>query len=462
MPTTSPTIGSVVETASTAYSGQGRSTFLGRLKDEYLPKMDDHVHNKVVIAGLIASKRGTMGGQRSIASFMDSYPQSAGIALFEGSTLPTPRTGTYGNPVIWERSMYTRLRWTGHVERAARKGDSVAWAQPRAEDMKAARKQLELNFARMLYLGPYQPLATIKSVITTSITLYNRDARTSAANDRWKFGAQYLRKNMSLSTVPTSGGNVDAGSAAGTYLNATDERFITAINLSGADPVLTIDTAFTNTPADLDLIVPFGSRRAATITESASSDTQFAGPNGLMNLIVNSSYKDFVYGLSRTTYPTLSGFVLDNGGTLRAWDEDYIMFGVDRINEDGTGGDPDTLLCNSSVRREYVRETENDRRFAEVQTNKGFGKLKFTAGDVQLPIVTDRDCPPGLMFALSTDGFGWFEHKELSMVDDGERFVSDKDAHEIVMVKAGNLMTDKPHDNAVIEDIAYSTSGLTT
>lgn len=455
------TIGSVNEVAS--ISGQSRTSFAGRLKDEYLPKMDDHVHTKVVISGLIANKRGTMGGQRSIASFMDSFPQSAGIAAFEGDTLPTPRVGTYGNPVIWERSLYMRLRWTGHVERAARKGDSVAWAQPRGEDMKAARKQFELNFARMLYLGPYQPLATIKSVSTTTVTLYNRNARTSAANDRWKFGTQYLRKNMSLSTVPTTGGNVDAGSAAASYQNYTNERYITAIDTSTTDPTITIDTAFTDTPTDLHLVVPFGSRRAATtITEGAASDTYFAGPNGLLNLISNSSYKAYVYGLSRTTYPTLAGFVLDNSGVLRAWDEDYIMFAIDRVNDDGTGGEPDTLVCNSSIRREYVRETENDRRFAEVQTNKGYGKLKFTAGDVQLPVVTDRDCPPGLMFALSTDGFGWFEHKELSMVDDGERFVSDKDAHEIVMVKSGNLMTNKPHDNAIIEDINYSTTGLTT
>lgn len=455
-------IGSVTETASIA--GQSRNSYLGRMKDEYLPKLDDHVHDDVVLPSIIAKKVGTMGGQRSISSFMDSFPQSTGIALFEGDTLPTPRVGTYGNPVLWERTMYMRLRWTGHVERAARKGDAVAWVQPRSEDMAAARKQFELNFARMLYLGPYQPLASVASSTATTSTLHARNDRNSGANSRWKFASQYLRKGMSVSSVANNATNIDAGSAGATGLQNTTERYITAIDVSNpAAVVITVDGNWANNPAANDILVPRGSRKTGTITESASSDTQFAGPNGLLNMIVNSSYKNYIYGLSRTTYPTMEGFVFDNSGVPTAWDEDRIMLAVDRTADDGTGGEPSVLLCHRSIRREYVRETESNRQFAEVQSTKGFSKgLAFTAGDVTLPVKVDRDCPQAMMFALSPEQFGWFEHCPMKMADDGERFVDGLDAHEIVMVKSGNNMCKKPHDNAVIEDIIGDVSALVT
>lgn len=456
---------------STGLTGSSRNSFIGRFKDEYLPKLDDHVHDKLVVAGLIAKKRGSMGGQRSIGSFLSVFPQSAGISLFEGDTLPTPRASEYANPTIIERTCYSRLRWSGHVERAAAKGDKVAWAQPRAEDMRAARKQLELNYARQLYLGPYQALATCTAVTTADpdVTIGARNARTSAANDRWKYGAHYLRENMSLMSAANNAGAVDAGSAVGAIANAGTELFVSSINLTGAEPVVTLSG--NATVAVNDILVPYGSRRSSVANgldlsgaigaDAATIDSFFAGPNGLLNLVVDQSYKAFVYGLDRATYPTLEGFVLDAAGVPRAWDEDYIMLAADRVQDDGTGGDPTLALCHRSIRRQYIRETASDRRFLPVQKKKGYaGQLTFQAGDVPLSIFTDRDCPPGLMFILNADGMGWFEHASLQMVDEGERFVANEDAHEIVMVKSGNEMCAKPHDNAVVEDIIYDVSDL--
>ena len=49
----------------------------------------------------------------------------------------------------------------------------------------------------------------------------------------------------------------------------------------------------------------------------------------------------------------------------------------------------------------------------------------------------------------------------MKMLDDGERFVADKAATEIIMVKSGNVMTKNPFNNAVVEDIAFDVSALT-
>lgn len=466
--------------ATPSGGGQWRSTFLGRLKEEFVPAWEDHVHTKLVIAKIIASKKGTMGGRRQLSSVMASYPQSSGIALGENDDMPTPRVGTYFNPSIFSRAIYSRLRWTGHVERATRKGDKVSWATARTEDLRTSRIQFEINFARMLYLGPYQVLATVKSIDTgtdpDNITLYNRNDRNSQANGRNRYGAHYLRVGMPVMHVDDSGGNVLVGGdpvSGDNYANsAGTERYVAAIDASGSDPVITVrrgagqssDTSdFATAPGANSILIPFRSRfDMIDGSDDADYDSQFHGPNGLMNMAVDSTVKSHVFGQSRTTYPSLNAFMVNNGSSgVRAFNEDYIVNAVDQITDDGTGDDPDVIVCHKSVRREYVKEIKGDRRFPEVITNRGFSTLKQTVGDVALPLQTDRDCMPGVMWVLESAGFGWFSEADLSMVDDGERFVSNKDGHEILMVKAGNGITKKPHNNAMVDDILYSVTGLT-
>ncbi len=461
--------------AYTNGAGQGRSTFANRMKDEYVPAWEDYVHTGRVIAKYMAPKRGTMGGKRSLTSVMDSYPASFGIALFEGDDMPTPRTPTYFQPELMSRSIYGRLRWTGHVIDAAKKGDPVAWAKPAVEDLKVARIQFELNFCRMLYLGPHQILATASGAATVGvIPLYGRDARTSQNDDRHKYGSFYLRKGMSLSHVAASGGAVVPGgslvdsaiTSGGAYQN---EFYLGAVDgpAAASPTATTFDSSgaaadFTTDVADESILVPFRSRVDAPGSDDADADSNFAGINGLMNLVANASRKTFVYGQSRSTYPMLEAFVDTNGTNgVRPFDEDRIAYAADKINDDGTGDDPDVIICHRSVRREYVKETKGDRRFEAVQTKKGYAKLVFSAGDVMLPIQTDRDCMPGLMWILESDGFGWMSEADLQMVGDGERFVVNKDAHETIFKKRGNVLHRKPHNNCLVDDIEYSTSGLT-
>lgn len=455
-------------------TGQSRSSFASRLKDEYIPAWEDHIHTKRVLARYIADKKGTMGGKRSLSSVMNSYPQSAGIALFENDLLPTPRTGTYFQPELISRTIYSRLRWTGHVERAGRKGNAVAWAQSRAEDMKTARIQWELNFQRMLYLGPYQALATASSINVDAATggfdqlvFYNQDSRNSQNDNRAKHGLQYLRVNMSVGWVNNSAGVVQhGGSLIASNATGTNEIYVTEMDDSTTSPTAGFSADFSplgTDPADETILVPYRSRVDAPGADGASTDSNFAGVNGLYNLIATSAVKTYVYGLSRTTVPTLAGFSVDNGSNgVRPFTEDYIAVGVDRCNVYGTGDDPDVIICNQAIRREYVKEVRGDRRFDPIIKKRGYAQLGFLANGIPLAIEEDRDCPPGDMNILESEGFGWFSEADMQMADEGERFVADRDAHEIVFVKSGNCMTRKPHNNCVVKDIEYSTRDITS
>lgn len=471
----------VFEATSAADLGGTRGGRINMLQDKYLPAWDDHVHTGTKLAKIIAKKKGTMSGVRSLGHVIDAYPQSVGVGQFENALLPTPTSSTEFNPQIIPRWIMSRLRFSKQVRLAARGGDSAAWGDIKRQDMEAAKKQMDINFERMLWLGNAQVLATLSANNqTTGATLYGRNARTSAANDRWKFGAHYLRKNMSVALVSASSSNVQtlkgADSATDTTTIST-ERVVTSTPDSSSPDAPTFlvnkpgDAAtigWASDPssnADKSIVIPYGSRVAsatATGTDAAQYDSYLAGINGLGNLMVSVNERAYVYGLSRTTYPTLNSFVQNFSGTPVAWKEQRIALAVDRINDDGTGDDPDNMFMHSSVRREYIKETIGDRRFESVQAEKGYAKLVFSAGDVPLPISTSRDCPPGSVFVFDSTQFGWFSEAELQMLDDGERFVTDKAQHEVAFIKSGNLACMKPHNCALIEDIIIDTQALTS
>lgn len=442
-------------------AGNSRANFEQRLKTQFFEKWDDHVHKKHPIVKMLASKKGTMGGKESLGSVMDTLPQSAGIALFEGADLPSPTASDYFQPILHARDLYIRLRWTGQVERAARGGNKFAWAAPRAEDVKAATDQFLLNYARMLYLGPYQPLATVASYNdgTDVVTVDDRDSRNSSA--LWAFGTHYLRKNMEVDYVTSlTGDPVLADGSTGDSGAATiTAKTATTVTLSRSGESAT-------DPADGDLIVPWGSRRVDLngLGGAATDVTYYAGINGLMQIAGDRDIYAKLYDLARSTYTTLEGVHNTNGGSTRVFEEDLISIVVDQIVDNGTGDEPDCLVMHRSVRREYVRQLTADRRFMPVVAGSGFegdNKLTFTAGDAELPIQTDRDCPPGLAFVLNKKDFGWYEQSALGEIG-GERFVANKDAHEQIWHKSGNIVCEKPFNNGIIDDIAYDVDALTS
>ena len=455
----------------TGITGLSRDAFINRMKDQYLPKWEDAVNEKTVAWNLLGKKAGSIiGGRRSLTSVMFNYSQSAGIGLFEDDDLPTPRAPSYSQLEIFPRAIYARVRVTGHVERAARAGNSAVFAKPAKEQLRSARATHTMNKNRMMYLGPYQILGTVASYDTSStglLTMYSANSRNAGANNRWKFGEQYFREGQSIAIVPRSGTDVDpGGDPDDDNTSAANERYITAIDDSGAQPVLTLNadlqTDITAT-ADNALVIPWRGRVNSVDAENtATHDSEFAYPNGLLNLVVDESWKEYLYGVSRTTARFLRGHVHDNGGSVRAYDEDEIALILDRMNTSrfNGGNEANAILCHHSMRREHVREVKDARRFQPVTGKRGYAKQSYAGGDQLLPFHTDKDCPGGLLFPLDTSCFGKFVESPIHMPDDGERFVANKDSREIVLVESFNIACKAPAANGVIDDFDYSMTGL--
>lgn len=480
---TAPSITTINEyTHSSTTAGAIRSSFYGRLKDMYLPAWDDHIHEETKIGKILAKKKGTMGGRRMLGSVMNSLPQSAGVALLEYDSLPVPSSAGHFQPQLISRMMTSRLRWSTAVKNAARAGDKAAWAEPQREDIEGAKKQFDLNFERVCFLGNRDILGTLSadsSGTSNSVhTMLGRNSRTSNTEYRWAFGTHYLRNNMAVALVEDATTNLvdtHAGVLNDPIANS-GIRFVSSVDNAAGTFVLS-STVGTATASDWSssgvadtgsLIVPWGSRRvksdtgnAGDGTEQTNTDSLLSSMNGIGNLITTATQNTYIYGLSRSTYDSLNGRMLNNSGTVRAFDERFVEFGVDRIADDGKGDEPDYLMTHTSVRREMTRETRGDRRFEPIQQGRGFKNMAYTIGDVSLKVETSKDCPPGSVFILDSSSFGYFEECPMKMLDDGERFVADKMAHEIVMIKSGNIACVAPFNNCTIEDIAFSVTDLT-
>jgi len=436
--------------------GSGLQAFDGLAKDWYGKLWMDHVNKTVEVLKFLGKVRGRMGGRRVLNAVIDELPQSAGFANQEYHDFMAPSTTSSFQPELIARSLYTILQWTGEVEDAARAGDKAAFAGPRMTDLKRARTQYAINKARMAYLGYYQALGQLSAVAAAPVyTLHPRNDRTSVAASFWKFGTHYLRKNMSIQTSATLAGDP-------LETTATQERKITAITRGGGSPTITLDGSIAGDNID-DFIHPWGYVGAELPSTVGAADEAsfFAGPNGLCNLVLDASLYATVYGEARSSRPTLSGQRVNNLGTAEAYDELMASLLIDIIADDGTGDEPDVFLIHRSTRREVLKDNKGDRRFAPVQTESGHGRLTFIAGDTPIPWHTDRDCPPGMIWALRKGTLGTLMNRPLASIDKApERFVRNKDARQIVMAERFNTFCSEPLNNGAREDIQFDVGAV--
>lgn len=444
-------------TEITVSEGAGRSSFDGAFQDQYLPELWDHVIQEVTLPSLICKPKGIMGGRRTLGAAVGSRPQSTGEARPENWDLPVPTVGTYTNPVLISRNIYNRLRWSGVLEAAARAGKKFAWTTPRAQDVKDGELEMERKFEVMLMLGYYQILGVTDAASSgTDLSFYGRNAKTSAVADVFKHGTFFLRKNMHIAWSTTMAGSPANSSAEGTAARTK----IATITGSTADA--TIDTDLTTDATADDFIFPYASRADTGASEDTASE--YYGTNGLRSMLDDGDVYAYVYELQRSNanYDAYDGYHSDNGGSNRPFTDRLLEFTLDQIVETGNGDEPNELLNARATRREVTKEHNGERWFEAVQTESGFGKLAYRYGDRTYKYKSTLQCPPGDIWCLNTEDFGWLTNMKLSSIDDtGERWVANKDSHEINTCFRGNVFNRHPAKSGVLEDISFDVTALT-
>lgn len=178
------------------------------------------------------------------------------------------------------------------------------------------------------------------------------------------FGNRFLQKDMFIGAVNPATGQLRSGVSQITDLASDGTTATTAA---------AIDTAW----ADNDYIV-----QAANSTVTSVLDTSFeAAFWGLPALIDDGTNRDNYFGISRTDAPSLKSYVVASAG---AFSLDLAQRTADVVNQK-LGGEIDTLAMHHSVRREYIKLLNADRRYSGNNLNKpDGGTAAMKQGDLTL------------------------------------------------------------------------------
>lgn len=176
------------------------------------------------------------------------------------------------------------------------------------------------------------------------------------------FGNRFIDIGMILAAVnPASG------------VLRSNVRAVTAVAADGTSATLTSDPSWT----DNDFIVQAANTSVTDILDTSYEKAFW----GLPALIDDGTNRDNYFGILRTQVPSLSSYVTASVGGLSL---DVAQRTADVVYEK-LGGIINVILMHQSVRREYIKLLDSDRRYMgnNLQSPDG-GTKAFTQGDLTI------------------------------------------------------------------------------
>lgn len=464
------------------------SSFLNMFKEDYLPRIDDWIHNDSgPLPKMVMKKKGDMGGKKTLTAVFTSGPQGVGF-LAEGYDLPTPSTSSSQQPEILGKELGLRHRFTFESQMTARKS-SAAFAKPKAEEMRLLREELQMRITRALYHGPYDPLGVVSSfsdgggAVAQVATMRARNERRYTAGLFFASGNHYVRQNMAVQLIDVSGGADITSAAIGPHIltTATPNAAVTVASKGGtaAAPTVTFTqdvsatTSFGVNPAVGDFLIPYGSRNDdnvgganglqdnAAVLDAVQAISEYHAWNGLGNINTDTTLYSALFGLAKTTADGLLARTDHNSGTARAFTDRLIEFFITGIQVN-SGMEPSKFLCDPFTKLEVMKEFRNLRQFSPVIGKAGTKDLGVVMDDLTIPYVKDWFCLPGLFWGVEPEVYDWYEWYPLQSPDSADvRWVNNKAQEEVLLMKGGNLFCPAPWRVGLIDDISFDTTALT-
>lgn len=336
----------------------------------------------------------------------------------ENEQLPTAGQQGYVAPRIPLKFGYGRTRFTGQLMRLA-DSNAEAFANAMEREMQGLKEDVRKDSGRIFYGNAAGTLATVTADGVNTITVDN---------------VQYLELDMMIDVQTTAG------------VTHAVNRKITAINPS--TKVVTYDGADASAAiVATDIVTRTGS--------GPVSATVFREPNGLKNIVAATGA---LFSVDPATEPTWAAFVDTNGGTPRALTELLWINACDKIRIQG--GKTSVIFTSLGVRRSYFNILKADRRIVAPQKFEGgFTGLSFAAGNEDIPVVADVDCPPGTSWGLEESAFTVYREADWHFADDDGsvlKWIHDFDAWEAVLRKYWEIGIDVRNHNFQVNDLIES------
>lgn len=405
-------------------AGSTTTAYDAALKEIYLGEIREQINSRTRVLNEFtkgARDQYEWEGRQAIVA-LHSGRSNAVKAISEGGSLPSAGNQAFGKLTIPMRFWEGRIQLTTQVMKASRSNKgSFARAMEREKNGIVADVSRQRNRALFGFGGGTLAL-TNGGGAGTSQAVDTPGGVSGSVN-----GSRFLKAGMVVAFSDfTTPATIDA---VRTISSITDSNTI----------VLTA----TATPDDNSRI---------TLGTTAGSVTQGSidiEPVGLLGIVDSTTYLSTIHGLDRSA---AAGAYFRSGvntstGLLST---DLIQRLIDN-QEEISGEVIDTFYAHYSVRREYLKLMEADRRYTadmlrrpDAGTDAAKPQNDLTYGG--FPIKIDKDAPYGTLFGLSKSHLFWIPEVEGEWMDeDGAilRRVADQEAFEATYRVWENFYSDQ-------------------
>jgi hypothetical protein len=355
-------------------------------------------------------------------------------AAAEGGTLPAAGKQGYANLTVPMKFLYGRIELTAQVIKASR-SDKGSFARAMDEEQKRLVGDLSRQRNRILAGFGQGTLATISSGTNSATQGLSAPGGVAGTTNVTRF----VKAGMVVAITDSTGATLRAVQTV----------------LSVSEPNIVLDAPVNTTTGDL---ISLGTNAVSPGESSYNLE-----PMGLLGLVDSTTYVSSIFGLDRSQ--AANAFFRSNistsVGTLNA---DLLQRNIDNA-EEVSGKLIDRFVSHMSVRRELLKLTDADRRYAGGSSAQNFdagnksSKKDMTHNDI--PIKTDKDFAYGTLMGLSTENLFWIPEQEGEWADeDGSILLrsKDKDNYEGRYRLFENMFCDQGNANFRMDGITATVS----
>lgn len=352
-------------------AAQSLTSFDASLKDLY-EGMVRRIFNRQVRLWKYA-KKGTKPFEGRRVVFPITVQASATAAFYKaGTAMPAAQPQLTKQLLIPMRQLWTRIQLNHDVIQLAR-SNRGSFERPLAFEVKRQVEDMIKRCNQYMFGDGTGVLGEVHSVSSQVITC--RAGTTASAALNGNQGNRYIRPGSS-STYP--GDTLDIYAQAD-YTTLRGTGAFQVVAYSAANNTVTIKTG-----QDISAVVAgdrifqtgqavspgtiYGPSGGGTEGVAGGCDVTGDGwPMGIGGIVDDGTVRQYLYGIDRTAYPIMKANAINIGTdfvTPAALTLDYMQRATD-LSSEGGNGYPGVALCHQSIRREYLKLVQTDRRYIE-------------------------------------------------------------------------------------------------
>lgn len=419
--------------------GLTTTLYASAMKSDYAPLIRDQVNNSNIVSKFRKAHKdeNQWQGNEYVVQLHTGRNYQGVKSTGESGFLGVAGNQAYSKLSIPIRDLKGRFGITAEVIKATESKAGAA-APALTRETEGLAKDIERQLNRQLFGYGQGTLALAASGTGATVQTVNNPGGVAGTTNPTRF----IKANMYVAFTATDGTNV---------------RVMQVSSVNNANNSITLASTLTSNTGDL---ISVGSTAGSTNSSSFNKE-----PMGLLGIVDQTTYVNNPFGIDRNSAANSIYFssVYTSAGALS---EDLLYRWIDN-QEEISGERVDTLFSHFSIRREYLKLTQADRRYSGTDLRNSDAGQDFgatmTFGGVKWAI--DKDAPYGTLIGAHTDNLFAIYLEEGNWEawggqDGGQllRPVADKTDYEAVWLMMLNFYADRGNVHFRADGITASVS----